>query len=33
MKKNARNWANSTWSTEYQGHHKTKTIVQKQKVH
>lgn len=33
MKKNARNWANSTWSTEYQGHNQTKTTVQKQKVH
>lgn len=29
MKKNARNWANSTWSTEYQGHNQTKTTVQK----
>lgn len=33
MKKNARNWANTIWSTEYQGHNQTKTTVQKQKVH
>lgn len=29
MKKKTRNWANTIWSTEYQGHHKTKTTVQK----
>lgn len=27
MKKNARNWANSTWSTEYHGQQNIKVIT------